>query len=153
MNVTKGASLLDLPAPALIRGFLDGERTARRRSILTSVLGALVVVALTAASGWQRQPPGSVALVDVTIIDVERGTRREHQTVLIRGDRILSVGPAGEVAPPGGSRVVEGAGKFLIPGLWDMRCGTSRPSWRMVVCTIGRPSAGSPRPAVANDAV
>jgi hypothetical protein len=38
-------------------------------------------------------------------------------TVVLAGDRIASVGKG---APPAGARVVEGRGKFLIPGLWDM---------------------------------
>jgi imidazolonepropionase-like amidohydrolase len=41
-------------------------------------------------------------------------------TVLIDGERIAAVGGSGEVAVPDKAQVVEGAGKFLIPGLWDM---------------------------------
>jgi len=39
-------------------------------------------------------------------------------TVIVSGDRIVSVLKGGAV--PAGAQVVEGRGKFLIPGLWDM---------------------------------
>jgi len=40
--------------------------------------------------------------------------------VVISGDRIVTLGEAGKVATPKDSLVVDGTGKFLIPGLWDM---------------------------------
>ncbi|MBI3207986.1 MAG: amidohydrolase family protein [Candidatus Solibacter usitatus] len=43
-------------------------------------------------------------------------------TVSIAGDRIHSLGPTSRTAVPPGARIVEGGGKFLIPGLWDMHC-------------------------------
>jgi hypothetical protein len=61
-------------------------------------------------------PP--VALIGVTVIDVETGARRTGVTVLTQGDRIAALGPR-ITLPPGASRV-SGKGKFLIPGLWDM---------------------------------
>jgi len=45
---------------------------------------------------------------------------RPGQAVVIVGDRIESIGPAAGVAVPPGARVLDAAGGFLIPGLWDM---------------------------------
>src|SRR5579884_2833657 len=45
-------------------------------------------------------------------------------TVVITGDRITAVGKSGEVGVPEGARVVDGKGKYLIPGLWDMHVHT-----------------------------
>ncbi len=59
-----------------------------------------------------------IAIEHVTVIDVEAGGRGEDQTVIVRGDRIASVGASGPL-PEGGLRV-DGRGKFLIPGLIDM---------------------------------
>src|SRR5262245_16330853 len=42
------------------------------------------------------------------------------QTVLIVNPRIAAVGPAGSIGIPRAARVVDGRGKFLIPGLADM---------------------------------
>jgi imidazolonepropionase-like amidohydrolase len=78
----------------------------------TVVLGLLLFTAAALA-----QP---VAITRVTVIDVAGGPSRPDMTVLIDGERIAAVGPGSEVAVPGKVQVVEGAGKFLIPGLWDM---------------------------------
>jgi imidazolonepropionase-like amidohydrolase len=42
------------------------------------------------------------------------------QTVLVEGDRIVAVGPAGELEVPEGARVIDGRGRTLVPGLVDM---------------------------------
>src|SRR5215471_3619342 len=59
-----------------------------------------------------------MALTGVTVIDVETGARRTGVTVLTQGDRFAAVGS--EIAIPQGTIRVNGKGKFLIPGLWDM---------------------------------
>ena len=41
-------------------------------------------------------------------------------TVLVTGNRVTEVGRSGRVSVPRNARVVDAAGKFLIPGLWDM---------------------------------
>src|SRR5215469_7501228 len=64
------------------------------------------------------QANNAVAITDVTVIDVERGARLVDATVVTAGARIASVGRSA-VIPPGATRV-NGRGKFLIPGLWDM---------------------------------
>jgi hypothetical protein len=44
----------------------------------------------------------------------------EHQTVLVRGDRIEQLGPAASVTVPTSARRIDGQGKFLMPGLAEM---------------------------------
>src|SRR5262245_62778223 len=62
----------------------------------------------------------SLAITGVTVVDTTGGAPRPGMTVVIEGERIVGLGPAGEIAVPEKARVVQGAGKFLIPGLWDM---------------------------------
>jgi imidazolonepropionase-like amidohydrolase len=64
------------------------------------------------------RPGQSVAITGVTLIDVATGERQNGVTVVIRGDRISAIGR--NVAIPRGATAVNGRGKFLIPGLWDM---------------------------------
>jgi imidazolonepropionase-like amidohydrolase len=59
----------------------------------------------------------NLAVVDVSVIDTQTGALTPHRTVLVRDGRIRSVDDA---APPKGTTVVSGTGKFLIPGFWDM---------------------------------
>ena len=54
------------------------------------------------------------------MIDVATGATHQDNTVLINGNRITYVGPAADAKIPGSARVIDGRGKFLIPGLWDM---------------------------------
>jgi imidazolonepropionase-like amidohydrolase len=64
--------------------------------------------------------PPTVALRGVTVVDVMDGSLRADQTVLITGNRITAVGAAGEIRVSANADVIDAAGSFLIPGLWDM---------------------------------
>lgn len=64
-------------------------------------------------------PAQTLALVGGTVID---GTGRDpipNGVVLIRGERIVAVGPVAEVAIPTGATRIDARGKYLIPGLMD----------------------------------
>ena len=81
-------------------------------------LGAAAVAACWA--GLAAQSGQTIVFTDVGVVDVRGGSMRPHQTVVVRNALIERVGPAAETTPPAGARVIDGAGKFLIPGLWDM---------------------------------
>ena len=74
---------------------------------------------LTTAAG-PSAPPTALAITHVTVIDARAPAPRSDMTVVISGSRISALGPTGQVAIPKGARVIDGARKFLIPGLWDM---------------------------------
>jgi imidazolonepropionase-like amidohydrolase len=61
-----------------------------------------------------------VAFVDVTVIPMDRERTLRGQTVVVRGDRIVAMGPSDRVKVPAGGRKVDGRGKFLMPGLAEM---------------------------------
>lgn len=65
------------------------------------------------------QPPAPVAIVGATVIDGNGGAPLQNATVLIEGARIRSLGPRAATSVPGNARVIDGAGRFLIPGLID----------------------------------
>jgi imidazolonepropionase-like amidohydrolase len=67
----------------------------------------------------------AIAITRVSIIDGTDSTVRANQTVVVRGDRIASVGPSRSVRVPAGARVVNGRGKYLVPGFWDMHVHTA----------------------------
>ncbi len=62
----------------------------------------------------------ALAIRDVTLIDATGASARPHTTVILTGDRVVSIGPGGAAPVPKGARIVDGKGKYLIPGLWDM---------------------------------
>ncbi|MBI1790480.1 MAG: amidohydrolase family protein [Acidobacteria bacterium] len=63
---------------------------------------------------------GELAITHVTIVDTAGGPPRTDMTVLAGGERITALGKTGKVQIPRGVQEVQGQGKFLIPGLWDM---------------------------------
>ena len=62
----------------------------------------------------------AIAITHVSVIDVESGDIRYDYTVLVSGNRISYVGPATSATIPADARIIDGRGKFLMPGLWDM---------------------------------
>jgi len=54
------------------------------------------------------------------VIDVASGAIHPDNTVLVTGNRITYAGPAASATIPARAAVIDGRGKFLIPGLWDM---------------------------------
>ncbi|MEO8449702.1 MAG: amidohydrolase family protein, partial [Gemmatimonadota bacterium] len=67
-----------------------------------------------------QQPRGEFAFVDVNVVPMDRDRVLEHQTVLVRAGRIVAVGPTASVKVPGSATRIDGAGKYLIPGLGEM---------------------------------
>lgn len=61
-----------------------------------------------------------LAFRGVRVFDADAAVAREDWTVVVRADRIVAAGPAGSVAVPPDAEIVDGAGKTLLPGLWDM---------------------------------
>lgn len=55
---------------------------------------------------------------DVAIVDVAAGRTNAPLSILIRGGKIAAIGAA--LHAPASVRVIDGRGKFVIPGLWDM---------------------------------
>jgi predicted amidohydrolase len=64
------------------------------------------------------KPP--IAFTHIAVIDTEGALIQQDMTVVIVGDHIADVGRAVEIKVPSTAQVIDGRGKFLIPGLWDM---------------------------------
>jgi imidazolonepropionase-like amidohydrolase len=77
-----------------------------RKLLLALPLGALCATAQ------------DLTITHVTVIDTVTGRTRPDTTIVVKGNRIVSVG-RGLPAPTSG-KIVEAKGKYLIPGLWDM---------------------------------
>lgn len=65
-------------------------------------------------------PRGSIAFVGGRIITMEGDQVIERGTVLVEGNRIVAVGSSEQVTVPKGAKVIDVAGKTLMPGLIDM---------------------------------
>jgi Tol biopolymer transport system component len=65
-------------------------------------------------------PAGDVAFTNGRIITMAGDQVIERGTVIVRGNRIVAVGAAGEVTIPPGAKVIDATGKTVMPGLFDM---------------------------------
>ncbi|MEO8028008.1 MAG: amidohydrolase family protein [Bryobacteraceae bacterium] len=61
-----------------------------------------------------------IAIRNVTIVDVVDGKSIPDSALLLRDHKIAYAGPSAGLVVPPGTKIVDGAGKFAIPGLWDM---------------------------------
>jgi hypothetical protein len=68
---------------------------------------------------------GNVAIVNVNIIEVEDGTVLENRTIIIKDNYITEIGPSNKLKHQKQVRIINGKGKYIIPGLWDMHAHTS----------------------------
>ncbi len=101
-------------------------------STLMIIIG-LVALALTNSGLWsldgaylQRyseslpEPDTVTAFVDVTVLPMDGERTLENQTVLVRDGLIAAIGSRDEVRVPPGAQVIDGRGRYLMPGLVDM---------------------------------
>jgi imidazolonepropionase-like amidohydrolase len=80
----------------------------------------LIVVSLTMACATMVAAKSkAIAVTNVTLLD-GTGARPRVVTVIVEGDRIAAISRNGPERMPAGATIVDGRGKYLIPGMWDM---------------------------------
>ena len=92
-----------------------------------AILLLLTLLLTTSALGHTRTPfrtrtpsPDTVAFVNVNVIPMDKERVLQQQTVIVRNGTIVEIGDARRVKIPSAAQKIDGAGKFLIPGLTDM---------------------------------
>ena len=84
---------------------------------LTAFLLGLIVLIVSPAAAQQA---ATYAFTNVTVVPMDRERLLPRQTVVVRNGRIAAMGPAGSVAVPRGARLIDGRGRYLMPGLAEM---------------------------------
>lgn len=89
----------------------------------SSLLLAAALVGLGGSSGQQvgsaQGSATTMAIVGGTVIDGTGAPARPNTTIIVTGERIIRIGPAASTPAPAGAQVINAAGKFVIPGLWE----------------------------------
>ncbi len=122
-------------------------------------LAALAVAATSASQSAQASAPmpEATAIVGVRLISMEDERVRDDQTIVLRGDRIAAVGPRTTTRIPPGARVVAGAGRYVIPGLYDMYAHVDETTLPLFVAhgvtTVRNTMPGLPRHLALRDGV
>jgi len=91
----------------------DGSGAGYRPTIMRALLLATILSSVAIFSG---QDASTLTIANVTIID-GTGAPARLGTVVVRSGEIAEI-RGGE--SPTGATVVDGTGRFIIPGLWDM---------------------------------
>ena len=88
------------------------------------LLIAVTIGALLAATGKAQtgQPDAdqTIAFVGVNVVPMDSERVLANQTVVVRGEEIVSVGPADAAQIPEGARQIAAEGQWLMPGLAEM---------------------------------
>ena len=99
-----------------------------RRSGSCSRHGAWVVLLLLVvpclSSTYAQQTPALV-IEGGTLIDGNGGAPVRDALVVIQGNKITAVSRKGQATYPANARVINAAGKFVLPGLWDSQVAYS----------------------------
>lgn len=86
---------------------------------MTKTAGTLILLFATTLLAQARTSP-VVAFVDVNVVPMDKERVVPHQTVIVRNGTIAQIGDAKRIKIPKDAQKIDGAGKYLIPGLTDM---------------------------------
>ena len=96
------------------------------RRILTVVTAGIILAGSLGAQARELAPPlrpyvtvnePVVALTNARVVDGTGAPAKDGQTIVIRGEKIVAVGPASAVQVPAGARSIDLQGKTVIPGI------------------------------------
>jgi imidazolonepropionase-like amidohydrolase len=85
-----------------------------KRALLSFLLGTLSSICCAQSS------PSVFSVANVTLIDVKSGAAQVHRNVVVRNGKIDNVLYTSQLRGKLPGLQINGTGKFLIPGLWDM---------------------------------
>jgi hypothetical protein len=97
-----------------------------QRPILGSRLFLPIVVLVAPASALAGAVPSAretskiTAFVNVNLVSMEHEEVTPGQTVVVRDGRVLTIGPAGAAPITKDAMLIDGTGRYLMPGLADM---------------------------------
>jgi len=86
----------------------------------TTLLFLILSLAASALAQTRTAVSATVAFVNVNVIPMDRERVLRNQTVIVRNCVIAEMGDVKRIKIPTGAQRIDGAGKFLIPGLSDM---------------------------------
>jgi imidazolonepropionase-like amidohydrolase len=84
------------------------------------VLAGSLAALTTSFPRAQSSPAAAVAFVNVSVVPMDGNRTVPDSTVVVGGEAITALGPSASTKPPAGARIVDGRGKFLMPGLAEM---------------------------------
>ena len=93
-----------------------------KRFVSRALFGIALTLSVLSAQAPQQ---GALAIEGGTLIDGNGGTPVADSVVVVQGSKIAAVGRRGQVAIPPNARLINAAGKFVLPGLWESQTAYS----------------------------
>ena len=108
-----------------MRGGSAGSRNLEEAEMRVRWL-ATVLIALLVCMPARAIAQPTVVIRNVTVIPMTGAATLARQSVIVRDGRIATIGPSAQLRPPAGATVIDGTGKYLIPGLFEMHAHVSK---------------------------
>jgi predicted amidohydrolase YtcJ len=96
----------------------DKNRIGQETFWMRTVVSLLVLAAVAIPAFAESSASGSLVFANATVIDIRTGHLLRDQTIIATGERITALSSRAKV--PANAELVNAAGKFVIPGFWDM---------------------------------
>ena len=99
-----------------------------------SVIILFLLLIIVLAILWpmpQLKPPAkhsTVFIKSINIIDVKSGNLLKNRDILIKDNIILAIDTSGILKAHAASLLIEGTGRYVMPGLWDMHTHSNQHS-------------------------
>src|SRR5262245_565629 len=97
----------------------------KKATLLAIVLAILIPLGRPASLGTEPV----IAIMNVNVVDVTGHPIQSGMTIMFRDRRITGSVKSAQFKAPANARIVDGRGKFLIPGLWDMHVHMAFGDW------------------------
>lgn len=95
------------------------------KQVISSLSAAAIVLVVAGQAidhvAAQNTPPPVLVIQGGTLIDGNGGAPVPNSIVVVQGNRITAAGRTGQVQVPAGATVINAAGKYVLPGLWDVQ--------------------------------
>lgn len=86
---------------------------------LIAILLLACGVVMSGAARSQSRPP-AIAITNVSVLPMDGDRVLRNQTVLIQSGEIRALGNSSRISIPADATIVDGSGKYVVPGLVDM---------------------------------
>ncbi len=116
---------------------------------ITAAFLSVLSVSAIGETEQKRRAAGITAFLHVNVVPMDRELVLPDQTVIVRGDRIVEIGPAATLKVPVEATRIDGRGKYLMPGLADMHAHVMEKDQLILFVTNGvttvRNMSGEPK--------
>ena len=92
-------------------------------------LWVLFLSAMISFSARAQTPAPTLVFTHVNVVDATGTPAQSDMSVVVRDGRIADIKKSSEAHIPEHATVIDGRGKYLIPGLWDMHVHTAFGEW------------------------